>query len=127
GQKPISVDVRILCASNQNLEKLVRENKFRVDLYFRVSAIVLKIPPLRERKSDIPLLVANQLHKLSLKFDKKLLGTTVDFMNRLKGYSWPGNVRELEQVITRHAIIEETPILEGDPTLFAETVADKME
>ncbi len=120
GQKPISVDVRILCASNQNLEKLVYENKFRVDLYFRLSAVVIKIPPLRNRKNDIPLLVANQLNKLSLKFDKKLLGTTTDFMNRLKGYSWPGNVRELEQVITRHAIIEEKPILEGNPALLAD-------
>lgn len=127
GQKPIAVDVRILCASNQNLEKLVRENKFRVDLYFRLSAIVLKIPPLRERKSDIPLLVANQLHKLSLKFDKKLLGTTADFMTRLKEYSWPGNVRELEQVITRHAIIEETSILKGDPALFADAITGTTE
>lgn len=118
GQKPISVDVRILCASNQNLEQLVHEDKFRVDLYFRLSAILIKIPPLRERSSDIPLLVANVLGKLSLKFDKKLLGTTKDFMNRLKENYWPGNVRELEHVITRHAIIEESPILKGDPALF---------
>src|SRR5690606_8752671 len=111
GQKPISIDVRILCASNQNLEKLIQENKFRIDLYFRLSAILIRIPPLRDRKGDIPLLVANTLRKLSLKFDKKLLGTSPYFMNRLKEYSWPGNVRELEQVITRHAIIEEKPIL----------------
>lgn len=123
GQKPIPVDVRILCASNQNLEKLVAENKFRVDLYFRLSAVMLKIPPLRERKSDIPLLVTNQLNKLSLKFNKKLVGTTTDFMDRLKEYSWPGNVRELEQVITRHAIIEEKPVLEGNPSLFANLIA----
>lgn len=122
GQKPISVDVRIVCASNQNLAKLVQENKFRVDLYFRLSAIVIKLPPLRDRKSDIPLLVANQLDKLSLKFDKKFVGTTAAFMERLKAHSWPGNVRELEQVITRHAIIEEKPVLEGDPTLLPDLV-----
>lgn len=120
GQKPVEVDVRILCASNQNLEKLVYENKFRADLYFRLSAIVLKIPPLRERKGDIPLLITNQLNKLSLKFDKKLVGVTAEFMERLKEYSWPGNVRELEQVITRHVILEEKPILEGNPPLFAD-------
>lgn len=125
GQKPIAVDVRILCASNQNLEKLVHENKFRVDLYFRLSAIVLKIPPLRDRKDDIPLLVANTLNKLSIKFDKKLLGTTPSFMNKLKKHSWPGNVRELEQVITRHAIIEERPILEGNPTLLSDILPTK--
>lgn len=125
GQKPISVDVRIVCASNQHLEKLVQENKFRADLYFRLSAIVIKIPPLRERKSDIPLLVANQLEKLSLKFDKKFVGTTAAFMDRLKAYSWPGNVRELEQVITRHAIIEEKPVLEGDPALMPSLIDTK--
>lgn len=122
GQKPILVDVRILCASNQNLEQLVHEDKFRVDLYFRLSAILIKIPPLRERRDDIPLLVAHILSKLSSKFDKKLLGTNTDFMNRLKSNFWPGNVRELEQVLTRHALIEENPILKGDPTLFADII-----
>ena len=118
GQKPIPVDVRILCASNQNLEKLVQEGKFRVDLYFRLSTIIIKIPPLRERNNDIPFLVAHILSKLSLKFDKKLLGITEDFMERLKNTHWTGNVRELEQVITRHALIEENPILEGKSFLF---------
>lgn len=118
GQKPIPVDVRILCASNQNLENLVQEGKFRVDLYFRLSTIIIKIPPLRERSNDIPLLVANIISKLSLKFNKKLLGVTEDFMERLKNNHWAGNVRELEQVITRHALIEENPVLEGKSFLF---------
>lgn len=118
GQKPIPVDVRILCASNQNLEKLVQKGKFRVDLYFRLSTIIIKIPPLRERSHDIPFLVAHILSKLSLKFDKKLLGITEDFMHRLKSNHWTGNVRELEQVITRHALIEENPVLEGKSFLF---------
>lgn len=113
GQKPIQVDVRILCASNQNLEKLVQEGKFRVDLYFRLSTIIIKIPPLRERSNDIPLLVVNILSKLTLKFNKKLLGVTEDFMERLKSNCWTGNVRELEQVITRQALIEDNPVLEG--------------
>ncbi|RCH56060.1 Fis family transcriptional regulator [Mucilaginibacter hurinus] len=113
GQKPTPVDVRILCASNQNLEKLVEEGKFRVDLYFRLSTIIIKIPPLRERSGDVPLLVSNILAKLSIKFDKKLIGVTNSFMDRLKNNHWTGNVRELEQVITRHALIEDAPILEG--------------
>lgn len=113
GQKPLQVDVRILCASNQNLEKLVREGKFRVDLYYRLSTVILTIPPLRDRSGDIPLLVASMLSKLSLKFNKPLTGITPDFMQRLQQHHWTGNVRELEQVITRHALIEDNPVLEG--------------
>ncbi|MEX2595252.1 MAG: phosphoenolpyruvate hydrolase family protein [Anditalea sp.] len=118
GQKHISVDVRILCASNQNLEKLVQEGKFRVDLYFRLSTIVIKIPALRERSGDIPLLVTNILSKLSVKFNKKLLGVTDGFMEHLQKNEWKGNVRELEQVITRQALIEENPVLEGKALHF---------
>lgn len=128
GQKPIQVDVRIVCASNQNLEKLVDEGKFRVDLYFRLNTIIINIPPLRERKNDIPLLVANILSKLSMKFNKKLVGVTDDFMKRLKENYWAGNVRELEQVITRHALIEEDPVLKGnlpDSTMAANIPAQK--
>lgn len=113
GQKVIPVDVRIVCASNQNLEQLVKEGKFRADLYFRLSTMIIKIPPLRERTNDIPFLVKNILFKLSVKFNKKLFGVTEDFMDRLKSYHWTGNVRELEQVITRQALIEENQILEG--------------
>jgi two-component system response regulator HydG len=113
GQKHIPVDVRILCASNQNLEKLVGEGKFRVDLYFRLSTIVMKIPSLNERRDDIPLLVSSILSKLSVKFNKPLVGITDNFMNELKNYDWKGNVRELEQVMTRHALMEENRVLDG--------------
>ncbi len=126
GQKPIPVDVRILCASNQNLEKLVQEGKFRVDLYFRLSTIIIKIPPLRERSNDIPFLVENILSKLSLKFNKKLLGVTEDFMERLKSNQWTGNVRELEQVITRHALIEDNPVLAGNSFFFINKASSKV-
>ena len=113
GQKIIPVDVRILCASNQNLERLVQEGKFRVDLYFRLSTMIIKVPPLRERRNDIPYLVENILAKLSVRFNKKLSGVTKEFMDILKSNYWTGNVRELEQVITRQALIEDTPVLEG--------------
>lgn len=113
GQKHLAVDVRILCASNKNLEKLVQEDKFRADLYFRLSTIVLKIPPLSERTEDIPLLVSHILSKLSVKFNKKLIGVTNDFMNELKNHEWKGNIRELEHVIARQVLMEETPILQG--------------
>ncbi|HMJ67622.1 MAG TPA: phosphoenolpyruvate hydrolase family protein [Cyclobacteriaceae bacterium] len=113
GQKHIPVDVRILCASNQNLEKLVGEGKFRVDLYFRLSTIVMKLPSLNARRDDIPSLVSSILAKLSIKFNKQLLGITDNFMNELKSYDWKGNVRELEQVITRQALMEDHRILDG--------------
>jgi transcriptional regulator with AAA-type ATPase domain/predicted TIM-barrel enzyme len=113
GQKIIPVDVRILCASNQNLAQLVQEGKFRVDLYFRLSTMIIKVPPLRERRNDIPFLVENIISKLSVRFNKKLSGITDEFMDYLKNNHWTGNVRELEQVITRQALIEETPVLEG--------------
>lgn len=113
GQKVISVDVRILCASNQNLQKLVSEGKFRVDLYFRLSTIILQVPPLRERTDDIPLLVSHILSKLAVKFNKRLLGITDEFKAKLIANYWHGNVRELEQVLTRQVLMEDQPILNG--------------
>lgn len=113
GQKVISVDVRILCASNQNLQKLVSEGKFRVDLYFRLSTIILQVPPLRERTDDIPLLVSHILSKLAVKFNKRLLGITDEFKAKLMANYWHGNVRELEQVLTRQVLMEDQPILNG--------------
>ena len=119
GQKIIPVDVRILCASNQNLQQLVLEAKFRVDLYFRLSTMIIKIPPLRERRNDIPSLVTHILSKLSVRFNKKFSGITDEFMDRLKKNYWTGNIRELEQVITRQALTEETPVLEGKSLMLS--------
>jgi DNA-binding NtrC family response regulator/predicted TIM-barrel enzyme len=113
GQKVTPVDVRLLCASNQNLEQLVEMGKFREDLYFRLSTIILKLPPLRERISDIPLLVNYILSKLAVRFNKKIRGITNAFMEKLLVHSWKGNVRELEQVITRQVLMEDQPLLEG--------------
>ncbi|WP_114752474.1 phosphoenolpyruvate hydrolase family protein [Pleomorphovibrio marinus] len=113
GQKVTPVDVRLLCASNQNLEQLVEMGKFREDLYFRLSTIILKLPPLRERRNDIPSLVEYIRSKLAVRFNKKIQGITDGFMEKLMTHSWKGNVRELEQVITRQVLMEDQPILEG--------------
>ena len=113
GQKIVPVDVRILCASNRNLEQLVKKGEFREDLYFRLSTITITVPPLRERSNDIPFLVENILSKLSAKFNKKPLRVTTEFMDVLKSNYWAGNIRELEQVLTRQVLIEETSILTG--------------
>ena len=134
GQKIIPVDARIICASNQNLEQLVEERKFRIDLYFRLSTMIITVPPLRERRNDIPFLVEYILSKLSAKFNKKLSGVTEEFMDLLKKNYWTGNVRELEQVITRQALVEETSILTGKSFMLSpvssfskEAVTDKFQ
>lgn len=92
------IDVRIVCATNQNLLQLIKEKKFRADLYYRINVIPFAIPPLRERKNDIPLLLNEFLQYFNQKFHKKitLSSQTIKY---LKSYSWPGNVRELRNVV----------------------------
>ena len=98
GSKSIKMNARIIAATNRNLEEAVREGRFREDLFYRLHVIPLYIPPLRERKEDIPLLVDYFLKKYSTE-RKKIAGITPEALETLKSYSWPGNVRELENVI----------------------------
>ncbi|MDL1873439.1 sigma-54-dependent Fis family transcriptional regulator, partial [Deltaproteobacteria bacterium PRO3] len=100
-----SVDVRILAATNQNLEKMVKEKKFREDLFFRLNVIPIHLPPLRERKEDIPLLCEYFLAKLSQETGVPRKTLSPEAMQMLEGYRWPGNIRELENVIKRAAIL----------------------
>ena len=113
GQRPVRVDVRIIAATNRNLDDEVRLGRFRSDLYFRLCSMVISTPPLRSRSSDIPLLVRRHLRLLSLRLNRKLIGVTDPFLRRLCAYNWPGNVRELEQVLTRAALLEDGAVLEG--------------
>ncbi|HVE38824.1 MAG TPA: sigma-54 dependent transcriptional regulator [Planctomycetota bacterium] len=99
GTEPVSVDVRIVSATNQNLEERVREGRFREDLYFRLNVVRIDIPPLRERREDVPLLVA---HYLDL---ARGAGVTSDALELLKNHSWPGNVRELRNAIERGVVL----------------------
>ncbi len=101
GTKPTKVDVRVIAATNADLEKLMAEGKFRKDLYYRLNVIPIVIPPLRERRSDIPLLVNHFLEKLS----GGAKSVTEDAMEILVNYEWPGNVRELENIIERAVIL----------------------
>jgi two-component system response regulator HydG len=119
GQSPIRVDVRILAATNKNLQEEVRRGSFRSDLYYRISTMVIKTPPLRQRPSDIPMLVRHVLKLLSTRLNRKLIGVTDAFMERLLRYPWPGNVRELEHVLTRAALLEDGAILEGKEVLLS--------
>lgn len=98
--KPVSVDVRILAATHQDLDTLVRAGKFRQDLYFRLNGATLRVPPLRERKGDIPILARHFLKQSGVP-----LGFSEQCFEVLETYPWPGNVRELEQVVTRAALL----------------------
>lgn len=113
GHKTIPLDVRILSASNQNLEQLIKQGLFRADLYFRLSEMVIPVPALNLRIDDIPLLIMENLSRLSIKLNKQLAGVSHHFLERLLMHSWPGNVRELEHVLTRAAILEDGIVLEG--------------
>src|SRR5712675_1814116 len=104
GNAPIKVDVRLVAATNKNLEQLVREGKFRDDLYFRLNVVRIVMPPLRDRKEDIPLLVRGFLRHFCKVNEKPLLELTSDAMNALLTYGWPGNVRELRTAI-EHGVV----------------------
>ncbi|WAC09162.1 MAG: sigma-54 dependent transcriptional regulator [Thermodesulfobacteriota bacterium] len=117
-EKPIKVDVRIIAASNKNPEKEVLEGNFRSDLFFRLHVIPIHLPPLRERKEDIPLLVTHFLKKCSEEIKKEIKGISPAAIQKLLAYSWPGNVRELENTIeyavamTTRDVIDEELILQ---------------
>ncbi|MEY2541807.1 MAG: hypothetical protein QOI22_1409 [Verrucomicrobiota bacterium] len=107
GNQTLRADVRVIAATNKNLEKLVQEGKFRDDLFFRLNVVRITMPPLRERKEDIPLLARGFLRHFSTANDKPLLELTADAMNALLAYNWPGNVRELRTAI-EHGVVMAT-------------------
>ncbi|MFQ6108324.1 MAG: sigma 54-interacting transcriptional regulator, partial [Candidatus Aminicenantales bacterium] len=103
--KPIKVDVRILAATNENLAECVRRGKFREDLFYRLSVVPIHLPPLRERKEDIPLLVENCLKKYNKRMKKKIKTISPAVLKALMEYDWPGNIRELENTIERAVVL----------------------
>jgi DNA-binding NtrC family response regulator len=107
GTKTIKVDVRIIAATNKDLKKAVEDKQFREDLYFRLNVVPIQLPPLRERKEDIPPLVEHFLKEASLKVKKEIKSISKDALEVLTEYNWPGNVRELENCIERAAVITE--------------------
>ncbi|MBI4365452.1 MAG: sigma-54-dependent Fis family transcriptional regulator [Deltaproteobacteria bacterium] len=105
GNHSSHVDVRLIAATNRDLEQLVREGKFREDLYYRLNVISINLPPLRERNEDIPLLTYHFLQKYSKRLEKSVSKVAIDALQALQNYSWVGNVRELENVIERAAVL----------------------
>ncbi|WP_025323863.1 sigma-54-dependent transcriptional regulator [Deferrisoma camini] len=106
GNREIPVDVRIVSATNRDLAEAVRQGRFREDLYYRLNVVALEIPPLRDRRADIPLLALHFLQKYAKAFGRPLKGFTREALDRLEAYSFPGNVRELENLVERAAALE---------------------
>jgi transcriptional regulator with PAS, ATPase and Fis domain len=106
------VDVRVVAATHRDLRTAIAEGKFREDLYYRLSMVELRVPPLKERPDDIPLLTRHFVQKFSREFDKQISGTTPRAGIVLQRHSWPGNVRELEHVIGRACMLTENSILD---------------
>jgi DNA-binding NtrC family response regulator len=106
GTRTIKVDVRIIAATNKNLEELVANNRFREDLFYRLNVIPIPLPPLRDRKSDIPLLVTHFIERFNVEKRRQIEGISPEALDRLMRYHWPGNVRELENLIERIAILK---------------------
>ena len=111
GSNTIKVDVRVIAATNRNLEEAVRKGVFRSDLYYRLNIFPITMPPLRERKEDIRILVTHLVKQLSQKLGKRIETIPHDTMTKLRNYPWPGNVRELRNVIERAVIISPGPTL----------------
>ncbi|MBI2027830.1 MAG: sigma-54-dependent Fis family transcriptional regulator [Deltaproteobacteria bacterium] len=111
GTEDISVDVRVICATNKDLELEVAEGRFREDLFYRLNVIHIKAPSLRERKDDILALSQHFLEKYNKSLDKKIKKISDEAMNALKKYSYPGNVRELENIIERSVALSEGPAI----------------
>ena len=110
-QKPLKVDIRVIAATNRDLEKLVREGRFRQDLYYRLNVFPIKVPPLRERREDIPLLVWAFVQEFAGQFGKHIEAIGQATMDQLQRHPWPGNVRELRNVIERAMIVSSGPRL----------------
>ncbi len=109
GQDPVRIDVRVLAATNRDLETMMREGHFREDLYYRLNVVTVNLPPLRERRRDIPLLVEHFLAKYGPDLGER--GVAPDALDRLVGHDWPGNVRELENVIQRAMVMATSGVI----------------
>jgi formate hydrogenlyase transcriptional activator len=115
GSQTIRTDARVVAATNRNLEELVREGRFRSDLYFRLNVFPIHVPSLRERAQDVPVIADYYAHRYGRKIGKSIRGISPEGLQALEAYAWPGNVRELQNVVERAVILARGPLLEvGD-------------
>jgi two-component system NtrC family response regulator len=111
GRKPIQVDVRIICATNQDLDRMMAEGRFREDLYYRLNEVAIRVPPLRERLGDAVFLASFFLRRFAAEYDRPVRGFGPGTLAALKDHSWPGNVRELENRVKRAVVMADGPLL----------------
>jgi transcriptional regulator with PAS, ATPase and Fis domain len=109
--RPIKVDFRLVCATNQDLEQMVAEGKFRDDLYYRINVVTVHLPPLRERKEDIPVLARHFLEKYSLQMNRPFRDISPEATELLIRYPWPGNIRELANAVERALVVGKPPLV----------------
>jgi transcriptional regulator with GAF, ATPase, and Fis domain len=119
-EQHIAVDVRVLAATNRNLEEEVNQGSFRKDLYYRLKVVELECPPLRDRLEDLPALAQYFIEYYSRKLGKPVLGIAPSTLKLLSSYSWPGNIRELENMIERAVALAETSVLGQEDFVFPE-------
>jgi DNA-binding NtrC family response regulator len=114
GNTPVPVDIRLICATNRNLAESVQKGEFREDLLYRINTIQVEIPPLRERKKDIPLLADFFLKKYARKYHKENLILSPEVVRKLQEYPWPGNIRELQHTLEKAVILSENTVLQPE-------------
>ncbi len=115
---PISINVRLICATNRNLDHMIQEGLFREDLFYRINTILIELPPLRERGDDILLLSEFFVKKFASRYNKGNLQITQNAIDKLKKHNWPGNIRELEHTIEKAVILSENKIINKDDFIF---------
>lgn len=121
GTKEESVDLRVIAATNRDLESMIKNDKFREDLYYRLNVIPIYLPPLRNRKEDIPKLLNYLIEKLSKKIGKEIRGYEHEFLQKLLEHSWPGNIRELENVVERAINLSQGEVLKSEDVIMGIT------
>ncbi len=125
--KPNKIDVRLICATNNNIHTMVQDESFRQDLIYRINTVEIHLPPLRERVSDIPLLANHFLGIYSKKYRKKIKGINADAMKKMSQYQWPGNVRELQHALERAVIMSESNMLQPHDFFLSKMADEKDE
>jgi DNA-binding NtrC family response regulator len=120
------IDIRLICATNMPIMEMVKENRFRQDLLYRINTVEIHLPPLRERREDISSLADHFITLYSKKYNKNISGLASTALNKLQAYHWPGNIRELQHAIERAIILSESPTLQSEDFLFS-SVDEKTE
>jgi transcriptional regulator with GAF, ATPase, and Fis domain len=121
GTSPVKVDVRVIAATNRDLARMAKDGKFREDLFYRLNVFPVRLPPLRDRRDDIPLLVRFFVNKFAARLGKRIESVGTDTLELLAAYPWPGNIRELENVLERAVILADGRDLEIDPEVLPVT------